>query len=279
MPPVAVPPCAPPSPLTPEGPRTTRKARTGRGTAPARGEEEVTVSAPLIATAASDDEPDDGRGGAAAPEPSVARDAKAKPAEDDLFAWLQRMQAGDAAAREHVFRRVYDELRATAAAIMGSRARGTFQPSDLVSGAYLRLLATDKPWESRKHFMDVAADAMLHVLIDHVRRRKAKKRGGGRTRVADESLEGVVRSMEERGIVMLDLYDALRELEEEQPEWARMAKLRLFAGLELSRVFEVMGLSQRTGEREWRAARTMLGARLRGWDPDAGDDDRALVRA
>lgn len=204
---------------------------------------------------------------------------------DDLLRWLQRMQAGEAAAREYVFRRVYDELRATAAAIMGSRARGTFQPSDLVSGAYMRLLAADKPWESRKHFMDVAADAMLHVLIDHVRKRKAKKRGGGRTRVSDESIEGVVQSMEDRGIVMLDLYEAIRELEAEKPEWARFAKLRLFAGLEVARVCEVMGLPLRTGEREWKAARTILGARLRGWDPDATEGTGsatgpyALVRA
>jgi RNA polymerase sigma factor (TIGR02999 family) len=179
------------------------------------------------------------------------------------------MQAGDAEAREYVFHRVYDELRATAAAIMGSRARGTFQPSDLVSGAYVRLLAADKPWESRRHFMDVAADAMLHVLIDHVRRRKAKKRGGGRARLGEEALEGVVRSLEDRGIVMLDLYAAIRELEAEKPEWARFAKLRLFAGLDVARVCEVMGLSLRTGEREWKTARTILGSKLRGWDPDA----------
>lgn len=253
------------SPLTP-GRRTTRTAAwKATGTRPAQSEESCTVSAPRIAPPKPDDDP------------------------DDLLRWLKRMQAGDAVAREYVFRRVYDELRATAAAIMGSRARGTFQPSDLVSGAYLRLLASSKPWESRKHFMDVAAEAMLQVLIDHVRRRKAKKRGGGLTRVADESIEGVVRSMEDRGIVMLDLYEAIRELEEEKPEWARFAKLRLFAGLEIARVCDVMGLPLRTGEREWKAARTLLGARLRGWDPDAaadGGDDLgptsrppALVRA
>ena len=238
------------NPLTPTPAKTRRGAWKGPGTRPDRHEEPPAVSAPRIATASPSDDP------------------------DDLYRWLKRMQAGDPVARDHVFRRVYHELRATAAKIMGSRARGTFQPSDLVSGAYLRLLATDKPWESRKHFMDVAADAMLHVLIDHVRRRKAKKRGGGRVRHGDESLEGVVRSMEERGIVMLDLYDAIRELEEEKPEWARFAKLRLFAGLEVARVCEVMGLPLRTGEREWKAARTLLGARLRGWDPDASDQGR-----
>ncbi len=189
------------------------------------------------------------------------------PDPNDLLLLLQRMQAGDAAARARVFERVYDELRATANAIMGGRVSGTFQPSDLVSGAYLKLMAAGKPWESHKHFMDVAADAMLQVLIDHVRERRAKKRGGGQRRHdVDDALDAVVRSLEERGIAMLDLYAAIERLEQEKPEWARFAKLRLFAGLDVRRVCEVMGLTLRTGEREWEAARAMLKAWLRGWE-------------
>jgi len=190
------------------------------------------------------------------------------PDPDDLLQLLQRMQAGDAAARARVFERVYAELRATATAIMGGRASGTFQPSDLVSGAYLKLVSAGKPWESDKHFMDVAADAMLQVLIDHVRERRAKKRGGGQTRHdADDVLDAAVRSLEARGIAMLDLYAAIERLEDEKPEWARFAKLRLFAGLDVKRVCEVMGLPLRTGEREWEAARMMLRSLLRGWEP------------
>lgn len=217
---------------------------------------------PLTPPAATGQTPARSRTGAA------ARATTMDPDSDELLALLQRMQAGDPAAREHVFSRVYDELRATATAILGGRDSGTFQPSDLVSGAYLKLMAAGKPWESSKHFMDVAADAMLQVLIDHVRERKAKKRGGGKTRHdVDDALDAAVRSLEGRGIAMLDLYAAIQQLEAEKPEWARFAKLRLFGGLDVRRVCEVMGLSLRTGEREWEAARMMLKSLLRGWEP------------
>jgi len=201
-------------------------------------------------------------------EPEALEPEALEPDPDDLLLLLQRMQAGDAAARARVFERVYNELRATATAIMSGRGSGTFQPSDLVSGAYLKLVASGKPWESHKHFMDVAAEAMLQVLIDHVRERRAKKRGGGQTRHdAEDALDATVRSLEERGIAMLDLYAAIQRLQDEKPEWARFAKLRLFAGLEVRRVCEVMGLTLRTGEREWEAARAMLKSLLRGWEP------------
>lgn len=204
------------------------------------------------------------------PAPSLQPSGDAPPPTDEVVEDLRRMQAGDAAARSRVFSRFYGELRATAGAIMRGSASGTFQPSDLVHGAYLKLLGTSRPWESRKHFLDVAADAMLHVLIDHVRERKTRKRGGGAQRTdLDDAMERCITSLEDRGIAMLDLCAALERLEEDFADAARFAKLRLVAGLDVPRVCEVMGMPQRSGERLWRLAKHALRQHLQGWEPPA----------
>ena len=75
---------------------------------------------------------------------------------------------------------VYRELRQLAAAYLrGERQGHTLQPTALVHEAYLRLVDQSSPdWQSRSHFYGVAARVMRQILVDHARRRQAKKRAG-----------------------------------------------------------------------------------------------------
>ena len=60
----------------------------------------------------------------------------------------------------------------------------------LVHEAYLRLVDhTSVQWNDRVYFFAVAAQLMRRILIDHIRMRNAKKRGGDSvTLVLDESV-------------------------------------------------------------------------------------------
>jgi RNA polymerase sigma factor (TIGR02999 family) len=105
---------------------------------------------------------------------------------------------------------LYPELRRIAGSLLGARAAGaTLQPTAIVNEAYLRLneqRAAD--WESRAHFLAIAARCMRRVLVDHVRSRAAAKRPASERRV---TLAGELAADE--ALLELDLFELDRALE------------------------------------------------------------------
>jgi RNA polymerase sigma factor (TIGR02999 family) len=74
---------------------------------------------------------------------------------------------------------VYDELRRLAAAKLAAEPAGhTLDSTALVHESYLRL-AGATGFETRSQFFRAAAESMRRILVDHARRKRADKRGGG----------------------------------------------------------------------------------------------------
>lgn len=178
------------------------------------------------------------------------------------------MEDGDAAAGEELFRLVYGELHDLARGYMaGERKEHTLQPTALVHEAWLRLVGTERPdWEGRGHFVGVAARAMRRILIDHARRRDAKKRGGEAER---ESLDAAVASFESRAFDLLALDEALERLEALDPQLVRVVEQRFFARATNKEIAAALGVSERTIERSWQVARVFLRTEL---GPEPGED-------
>lgn len=175
---------------------------------------------------------------------------------------LDRLRAGDARAADELFRLVYVELRALAGSFMrGANPAQTLQPTALVHEAFLRLVSADEQagWESRAHFLGVAAKAMRSVLVDHARAKHAQKRGGEHNRVP---LDLLIDELEDTGSDLVSLDDALMSLAELDPELARLVELRFFGGLTIEETAKVMGVSTATVERSWRTARLWLRERI-----------------
>lgn len=174
---------------------------------------------------------------------------------------LRRVSVGDARAQAELYEAVRGELRSVAGGLMREQPAGhTLQPTALVHEAWLRLLGgAPANYESRGHFLGVAARAMRSILVDHVRRKRAEKRGGGR---ASEPLDEAVAAIESGSADLLDLDLALEELEADDPELARLVELRFFAGLSHEELAQVEGVSLSTIERSWRLARARLHRRL-----------------
>lgn len=174
---------------------------------------------------------------------------------------LRRVSEGDAHAQAELYEAVRAELRSVAGHLMREQPAGhTLQPTALVHEAWLRLLgSTEAAYHSRGHFLGVAARAMRSILVDHVRRKRAEKRGGGR---ASEPLDEAVAALESASADLLDLSQALDELEADDPELARLVELRFFAGLSHAELAQAEGVSLSTIERSWRLARARLHKRL-----------------
>jgi RNA polymerase sigma factor (TIGR02999 family) len=183
----------------------------------------------------------------------------------DVTTLLRAWSEGDIGARDQLVPVVYEELHRRAAAYLRRERRDhTLQPSALVNEAYLRLVDQRTAWQSRAHFLGIAAQMMRRVLVDHARRGKMMKRSGGWVRV---TLDDRVAEMPAPDVDLLDLDAALTRLSTFDPRKSQIAELRFFGGLSLEEVGHSLGLSIATVEREWQAARAWLYAALKGTAP------------
>ena len=178
----------------------------------------------------------------------------------DVTKILGQIQSGDPAASDQLLPIVYEELRKLAAAKLAQEKPGqTLQATALVHEGYMRLVGEDVRWDSRGHFFAAAAEAMRRILVDHARRKTSEKHGGGVTRVA---LEDNVAEAENSTFDLLAVNDALSQLEAEDPQMAKVVKLKFFAGLTLEETAKAIGRSRASTQRDWSYARAWLYGKL-----------------
>jgi RNA polymerase sigma factor (TIGR02999 family) len=164
---------------------------------------------------------------------------------------------GDEKARDALIPLVYDELRLIARRNLArERPDHTLQSAALVNEAYLRLVRQKTPdWQNRAHFFGVAAQMMRHILVDHARNRRAAKRGAGAPQL---SLDARIGPQAKSEVDLIALDSALTKLAAMDLQQSRLIELRFFAGLSIQEAALVMGVSTRTVERSWTAARAWL---------------------
>jgi len=174
---------------------------------------------------------------------------------------LHRWRQGDASALDQVASQVDAELRRLAAGYLRRERPGhTLQPTALVNEVYLRLMGQgDQDWESRSHFIAIAAQHMRQILVDHARKRNASKRGAGVTLV---SLEDLPAAVEPRPVDLLALDEALRKLAVVDARKARAMELKFFGGLEMAAIAHVLSVSIKTVEKDVRLGGAWLRAAL-----------------
>lgn len=177
----------------------------------------------------------------------------------DVTHVLARIESGDQLASGELLPLVYAELRRLASARMArERADHTLQSTALVHEAYVRLVDVKQPqsWQSRGHFYSAAAEAMRRILVEYARRKAGKQQGGDRGR---EPLDDGLAEISEDPELVLQVSEALEQLDGRDPQAAELVKLRFFAGLSTTEAAEVLGISRQTAYHHWRYAKAMLG--------------------
>ncbi len=166
-------------------------------------------------------------------------------------------------ALDQLFSLAYEELRRLASSVKRGDPSNTLSATALVNEAWLKL--AKQPGiaaASRLHFKRIAARAMRQLLVEAARRRNAHKRGGdGEVLFVsfDDSFDGAVTPQEN----LLALDTALTELARLEPRQALIVESRFFGGLEVSEISSLIGVSEATILRDWRAAKAWLGQSLR----------------
>lgn len=181
---------------------------------------------------------------------------------------LQEWQSGDAQALERLIPLVYDELHALASRYLSRERRDhTLQTTALVNEAYMRLAGSDSQWQNRAHFFGVAAKVMRRILVDHARRDRRAKRGGGAAHLVLDDVDVPAASAPVAAIDAYALDQALTRLEALDPHQGRIVELRYFGGMTIEEAATVMGLSTATIKRDWAVARAWLFRELTGDAP------------
>jgi len=168
------------------------------------------------------------------------------------------MMHDDRPSVDFLVARHYDELRLIAHSYLRrERTAHTLQTTGLVNEAYLRLaglagLGSDE----RTRFFAVMATTMRRVLVDHARSRGREKRGAAPEPIPLDQVENAITDAEAEELVVLD--DALTRLERINPRGSDVVQYRFFGGLTLEETAELLGVSTKTVQREWLAARAWL---------------------
>ncbi|MEO8461326.1 MAG: ECF-type sigma factor [Dokdonella sp.] len=171
---------------------------------------------------------------------------------------LARYAAGDSTAYDALFAAVYDDLMMRARRL--SRDAGkTLSTTALVHETYIKLAGRGLSLNDEAHFFALAATAMRQIVINAVRDRGAQKRGGG---LIDAPLDSGLMADGGQDIDFLALEQALQALAEANPRLARVVDLHFYAGLGFGEIGRLLGASERTIARDWRAARALLQLQL-----------------
>ncbi len=157
---------------------------------------------------------------------------------------------------------VYDELRRIAASQMSHVAGGhTLQPTALVHEAWLRLSNSDNhKWNEREHFLRYAAVTMRRILVDSARR-KSGRRFDLHSFLDAGSMSGLPELSPEDRLQQVD--ECVQILEQRDPKSARVVILKFYGGLTNPEAARVLGMSERSVERQWAYAKSALLAMVR----------------
>jgi RNA polymerase sigma factor (TIGR02999 family) len=169
---------------------------------------------------------------------------------------------GDGCDSEELLPLVYDDLRRMAAARMAREAEGqTLQPTALVHEAWMRIFGNgDRRWQDRGHFFGEATEAMRRILIERARRKSRLKHGQGWVRLEIEGLPLAEATPDDK---VLLINEALENLKAEDPERANVVVMKFFGGLTNQEVASILGVTERTVERQWAFAKAWLFQNIR----------------
>lgn len=192
----------------------------------------------------------------------ISRMATPSTRQAEITRLLKDWRAGREDALDLLLPVVYSELRRMARRQLArERSRHTLQATELVHEAFLRLVDQKAGWQNRLHFYGIAARCMRRVLVDHARRKRAAKRPPPAGAIDLEHIDLGQNSGIEN---LLILDEVLNRLEAQSDRQAKIAELKVFGGLEIAEIAELVGVSEATVKRDWSHAKVALGAALSG---------------
>jgi RNA polymerase sigma factor (TIGR02999 family) len=180
----------------------------------------------------------------------------------DITFLLKAAAEGDRQSADQAFALLYADLQRLAHSRM--RRSGSMTMLDttaLVHESWLRFQgAGEAAFADKQHFMGYAARVMHSVVVDFVRARRAARHGGDVEHVTLNTALGDVLSQRDDEILLVD--EAMQQLAVADRRLHDVVELRYFGGLSEAEIGAILGVTERTVQRDWRKARLFLSAAL-----------------
>jgi RNA polymerase sigma factor (TIGR02999 family) len=181
---------------------------------------------------------------------------------NELTQLFDAVNSGDRSAIDRLMALMYGELRQLAHRRLNASPRGnTLETTGLVHETYLRFLNAGRLRVSdRAHFMAYSSKVMRSIIIDLSRAHRAQRHGGGALQVTfDSQVADHAHTSDEQ---LIRINEVLEELIQTEPRLVQVVEMRYFGGLNENEIAEMLGLTERTVQRDWHKARLLLGAAL-----------------
>ena len=180
----------------------------------------------------------------------------------DITSLLKAAAIGDRAAADQAFALLYADLQRLAHSRM--RRSGSMTMLDttaLVHESWLRFQgASEAAFADKQHFMGYAARVMHAVVVDFVRARRAAKHGGEIEHVTLNTAVADALGHNDDEILRVD--EAMQQLAVADRRLHDVVELRYFGGLTEVEIAAILGVTERTVQRDWQKARIFLSAAL-----------------
>ena len=163
---------------------------------------------------------------------------------------------GNPLQADELFGLVYQELRQIAhRCLRRDWGNNTWQTTDLLHEAWLKLAKYQGHFKSRAHFLAVAARCMRNILVDYARKKNAEKRDGDWQQVSlSETLAVPVNHLER----LSELNDGLNELQKIDEQEFRIVEMYYFGAMQKTEIAQVLGVSESTVRRRLKSAQAWL---------------------
>ncbi len=173
---------------------------------------------------------------------------------------LQRVANGDRGALDSVFSALYPDLKRVARAALYRQGRSdAMQTTGLVHESFLRLVSGQQlRLQDRRHFFAYAAKTMRNLIIDSARERMADCRGAGVEHLTLGAADAVPVADDAISDELVQVDEALRQLEVVDPELAQLVEMRYFGGYTELEIAALLNITERTVRRRWEKARAWL---------------------
>ena len=184
-----------------------------------------------------------------------------RPVSASITALLATAERGDRAAADAVFAALYEELHRMARRELARRGGGvTLGATELLHDAYVNISQREGiTFPDRNRYMGYASRVMRRLIIDYARTRQAQKRGGHFeiTSISTDVADPTTNADE-----LTRISDALDELGTVDERLVRVVDLKFFCGFSFIEIADMLGVTERTIQRDWEKARIFLFRRL-----------------
>ena len=159
-----------------------------------------------------------------------------------------------------VLEELYEPLRDIARRLLASAAPGqSLNATALVHDAWVQLAEESQfSYVGQRSLLSYVSTKLRHIIVDHYRRARALRRGGGLERVPLQ--ESVLIAAESVPLSALDA--ALSTLERINARQAQVVQMRYFGGMSDADIAAELGVTVRTVSTDFQTARTWLRAKL-----------------